>query len=425
VKARLRGLGARTFRSLRIRNYRLFFFGQLVSVTGTWMQTVAQSWLVLSMTQSGLDLGITVALQFLPMLLFGMWGGLLADRSDKRRLLLGTQVASGVLAGILWALVATGSVELWMVYVLAFLLGVVTMIDMPTRQSFVIEMVGPDEVPNAVGLNSAMFNTGRLLGPAAAGVMIASLGIAPAFLANALSYIAVVAALLAMRPDELFRREPAERKRGEVRAGLRYVWDNPTLRSTLFLVSVLGLFGFNFVVVLPLLARFTFGGGAGLYGVFTSAMAGGSLAGALYAASRVEPTRRLLVGSALAFGILTLLAAAAPNAVIAGVLLTAVGLAVMLFLATANTTLQLNSEPAMRGRVMALYGLVFLGSTPVGGPLLGWISEHWGARFGLGLGGALSLLAALSALSSVRSGRRSAESVGTGPSSPGDVIVAA
>ncbi len=423
MRARLRGLGARTFRALRIRNYRLFFFGQMISVTGTWMQTVAQSWLVLNMTHSGLALGVTVALQFLPMLLFGMWGGLLADRSDKRRLLLSTQVASGLLAVTLWALVASGTVELWMVYVLAFLLGVANMIDMPTRHSFVIEMVGPDEVPNAVGLNSAMFNAGRLLGPAAAGVVIASLGIAPAFLANAVSYVAVIAALLAMRTDELFRRAPAERRRGEVRAGLRYIWDDRTLRSTLFLVLVLGLFGFNFVVVLPLLARFTFGGGAGLYSTFTSVMAGGSLAGALFAAGRKEPSRRLLVGSALAFGALMLLSAAAPNALSAGILLAAVGVAIMLFLATANTTLQLNSEPAMRGRVMALYGLVFLGSTPLGGPLLGWIAEQWGARFGLGLGGAISLVAAAAAMSTTGSGRRSA-TVRAGDAS-GDVVVAA
>ncbi len=197
----LRAVGVRTFRSLRIRNYRLFFFGQLVSVTGTWMQTVAQSWLVLNLTGSGVDLGVTVALQFLPMLLFGMWGGLLADRSDKRRLLIGTQAAGGLLALVLWALVATGTVELWMVYVMAFLLGMVTMVDMPTRQAFVIEMVGPDDVPNAIGLNSAMFNSGRILGPAAAGVTIATLGLAPAFLANGLSYLAVIAALAAMRAD--------------------------------------------------------------------------------------------------------------------------------------------------------------------------------------------------------------------------------
>ena len=423
TSAALRAVGARTFRSLHIRNYRLFFFGQLVSVTGTWMQTVAQSWLVLSLTGSGVDLGITVALQFLPMLLFGLWGGLLADRSDKRKLLIGTQVAGGLLAGILFVLVATDLVELWMVYVMAFLLGVVTMIDMPTRQSFVIEMVGPDEVPNAVGLNSAMFNTGRILGPAAAGVTIASLGIAPAFLANALSYLAVIAALVAMRTDELHRRAPAERRRGEVLAGVRYVWAEPTLRPTLFLVAVLGLFGFNFIVVLPLLAKFTFAGGAGLYSVFTALMSLGSLAGALFAASRAAPSRRLLLGSGMAFGALLLATSVAPTAWLTCVLLVLVGTAVMLFLATANTTLQLNSDPAMRGRVMALYGLLFLGSTPVGGPLLGWISERWGPRVGLGLGGALSLAAAAAIASRIHIRRRSRSPAGADEAA--NVVVAA
>jgi MFS family permease len=422
--ADVRAVGARTFRSLHIRNYRLFFVGQLISVTGTWMQTVAQSWLVLNLTGSGVDLGVTVALQFLPMLLFGLWGGLLADRSDKRKLLVMTQAAGGALALVLWALVATHTVELWMVYVLAFLLGMVTMVDMPTRQAFVIEMVGPDEVPNAVGLNSAMFNTGRILGPAAAGVTIATLGIAPAFLANGLSYLAVIAGLLAMRTEELFRRAPAERKRGEVRAGLRYVWGNPTLRSTLFLVAVLGMFGFNFIVVLPLLARFTFHGGAGLYSVFTALMSLGSLIGALVAASRTAPTRRMLLGSGVAFGVLMLATAAAPSAWTTAALLVGVGLAVMLFLATANTTLQLNSDPAMRGRVMALYGLLFLGSTPVGGPLLGWISEHWGPRVGLALGGGFSLAAALLAASSIRARRRAGAMAG-GAAGAAEVIAAA
>jgi MFS family permease len=398
----------RTFRSLRIRNYRLFFIGQLISITGTLMQSVAQSWLVLSMTDSGVALGITVALQFLPMLLFGMWGGLLADRSDKRRLLVAMQVAGGLLALILWGLVVTETVELWMVYVLAFLLGMVTMVDMPTRQSFVIEMVGPEEVPNAVGLNSAMFNAGRILGPTAAGVTIATLGIAPAFLANAISYIPVVVALSMMRPDELYRRAPAERRGGEVRAGFLYAWRNPTLRSTLLLVAVLGMFGFNFVVVLPLLARFTFGGGAGLYSLFTALMSVGSLAGALFSASRTAPTRRMLVGSGVAFGALMVATAAAPTVWLTCALLVAVGTAMMLFMATANTTLQLGSDPAMRGRVMALYGLLFAGSTPLGGPMLGWISETFGPRVGVGIGGVLSLAAALAAVGRIRIRRRSA-----------------
>jgi MFS family permease len=406
----LRAVRARTFRSLHIRNYRLFFVGQLISITGTLMQTVAQSWLVLSMTDSGVALGITVALQFLPMLLFGMWGGLLADRSDKRRLLIVLQVAGGLLALILWGLVATETVELWMVYVLAFLLGVVTMVDMPTRQSFVIEMVGP--------------NAGRIFGPTAAGVTIATLGIAPAFLANAISYIPVVIALSMMRPEELYLREPAERRGGEVRAGFLYAWRDPTLRSTLLLVAVLGMFGFNFVVVLPLLARFTFSGGAGLYSLFTALMSVGSLAGALYSASRLAPTRRMLLGSGVAFGALMLATAAAPTAWLTGVLLVAVGTAMMLFMATANTTLQLGSDPAMRGRVMALYGLLFAGSTPLGGPFLGWISETWGPRFGVAIGGALSLAAALAAVGRIRIRRRSSEPIGAGGDAP-DAIAAA
>jgi len=406
TSADLRAVGARTFRSLHIRNYRLFFFGQLVSVSGTLMQTVAQSWLVLQLTESGVALGVTVALQFLPMLLFGLWGGLLADRYDKRKLLVATQAGGGLLALVLFGLVASHTVELWMVYVLAFLLGVVTMVDMPTRQAFVIEMVGPDEVPNAVGLNSAMFNSARILGPAAAAGTIAVFGLAPAFLANAVSYVAVIVALLAMRPDELFLGVRPERQRGEVRAGIRYVWGDRTLRLTLFLVAVLGTFGFNFIVVLPLLAKFTFHGGAGLYSLFTALMSAGSLVGALVAASRARPTRRMLIGAGVAFGVLLLATAAAPSAWLTCVLLIGVGAAVMLFLATANTTLQLSSDPAMRGRVMALYGLLFLGSTPVGGPLLGWISQEWGPRFGLVLGGVLSLAAALIAASRVYTERR-------------------
>ena len=404
----LRGVGARTFRSLRIRNYRLFFTGQLISVTGTWMQTVAQSWLVLNLTNSGVALGITVALQFLPMLLFGMWGGLLADRYDKRKLLIAMQVAGGLLALILYALVATDTVELWMVYVLAFGLGMVTMVDMPTRQSFVIEMVGPDEVPNAVGLNSAMFNTGRILGPTAAGITIATLGLAPAFLANAISFIPVIAGLMMMRTDELHRRAPAQRQKGEVRAGFLYAWHEPTLRSTLLLVGVLGMFGFNFIVLLPLMAKFTFHGGAGLYSLLTALMSLGSLAGALISASRAKPTSGMLVGSGVAFGALMLATAAAPTAWFAGAILVGVGMAMMLFMATANTTLQLTADPAMRGRVMALYGLLFAGSTPLGGPVMGWVAEEWGPRVGMTIGGVLSLAAALAAVSRVRIRRRAA-----------------
>ena len=387
-----------TFRSLRTRNYRLFFAGQLVSVIGTWMQTVAQSWLVLTLTGSGLALGVATALQFLPMLLFGAWGGLLADRLDKRRVLVATQTSAGLLALVLGLLVVTGVVTLWMVYVLALLLGAVSVVDMPTRQAFVTEMVGAEEVPNAVGLNSAVFNTGRLVGPAVAGVLVASVGVGICFLLNALSYVGVVLGLRAMRDEDLHRNTRVVAGPGQVRAGLRYVWSTPELRSTLLLVAAVGTFGLNQTVVLPLLARYALHGGAPLYGFLSSAVAAGSLAGALFTASRRQPTRRMLLGSAGAFGVLTVGAALAPTSLGVAAMLVATGAATLLFLATANSTLQLRSSPDMRGRVMALYGLVLLGSNPLGGPLLGWVSGHWGARVGLAVGGVVSVLAALVAV---------------------------
>ncbi|HVL27367.1 MAG TPA: MFS transporter [Acidimicrobiales bacterium] len=406
-------VGRAMFRSLQNRNFKLYTSGQLVSVVGTGMQQVAQAWLVLSLTNSGVALGITVALQFAPMLLFGIWGGLMADRLDKRRLLIFTQAAQGVLALMLFALVATDVVTLGMVYGMALLLGLVTCLDMPTRQSFTIEMVGPDLLTNAVALNSAVFNSGRLVGPAVAGLLIASVGVDVCFLVNGLSYVATVVALRAMRPEELSRQPRAPRERGQVRAGLRYVWGTPELRRPLLLLTVVGTLGFNFIVVLPLLATKDFGGGARLLGVLNSLMGLGSLMGALVAANRARPTRPVLLGGAAAFGLAATAMAVAPNAVVAGVLAWAMGMSMMIFLATTNSTLQLAADSAMRGRVMALYGLLFLGSTPVGGPIVGWVSETWGARAGIALGGVASLVAAgASALPGLRrrwatlSGRR-------------------
>jgi MFS family permease len=384
----------RTFRSLRVRNYRLFFFGQLVSLTGTWMQQVGQDWLVLRLTNRALPLGITLALQFAPILVLGAWGGAVADRLDKRRLLLATQAAMASLALVLGVLTATGAVRLWMVYVLALLLGCATAFDMPTRQAFVSEMVGPDRLTNAVGLNSAVFNSARVVGPAVAGVLIAVVGIAPAFLLNAVSYLAVIAGLLAMDPDRLHRLPPVDRAGGQVRAGLRYVWSNPVLRSTIALVAVVGALGLNYRVALPLLARFTFGGSASAYGALASIMAAGAVAGALAAARRSRPSRTLLLGSVAAFGVLSFVAAAAPTLLTEAVVLAPLGFASMTFLATANSTLQLASDPVLRGRVMALYGLVFLGSTPLGGVLGGWMAGQFGPRSILLLSGVSSLAAA-------------------------------
>jgi MFS family permease len=384
----------RMFRSLRVRNYRLFFFGQLVSLTGTWMQQVGQDWLVLRLTDRALPLGITLALQFAPMLVLGAWAGVVADRLDKRRLLLATQAAMASLALVLGVLTATGAIRLWMVYVLALLLGCATAFDMPTRQAFVSEMVGPDRVTNAVGLNSAVFNSARVVGPAVAGVLIAAVGIAPAFLINAASYLAVIAGLLAMDPTRLHRLPPVDRAEGQVRAGLRYVWANPVLRSTIALVAVVGALGLNYRVALPLLARFTFGGDASAYGALASIMAAGAVVGSLAAARRGRPSRALLLGSVAVFGLLSFAAAAAPTLIAEAVVLAPLGVASMTFLATANSTLQLASSPEMRGRVMALYGLVFLGSTPLGGLLGGWMAGQFGPRSILLLSGVSSLAAA-------------------------------
>jgi MFS family permease len=372
----------------------LFLFGHLVSSTGTWMQQVGQDWLVLRLTDAPLPLGITLALQFTPMLAFGAWAGLVADRADKRRLLLATQTAMAALALVLGTLTATGAVRLWMVYTLALLLGVATAFDMPARQAFVSEMVGPDRVANAVGLNSASFNTARVVGPAVAGALIAVVGIAPAFFINAVSYLALIGGLLAMDPDRLYRRAAVERGRGQIRAGIRYVWATPVLRSTIVLVAVVGMLGLNYRVALPLLARFAFDGGPGAYGALAAIMAAGSVVGALTVARRGRPTRALLIGSVAAFGLLSLAAALAPTIVVEAAFLFPIGAASLAFVATANSTVQLNSSPQMRGRVMSLFGLVLLGSGPPSGLLSGWMAGQFGPRSILILSGVSCVLAA-------------------------------
>jgi MFS family permease len=403
---RVKALSSKTFRSLRIRNYRLFFFGQLVSMSGTWMQSVAQAWLVLKLTGSGVALGFVTALQFLPILLFGVWGGVIADRVDKRRALIATQTAMAAVAAILATVTATGIVELWMVYVCAILLGTANMVDSPTRQAFVTELVGPAEVPNAVGLNSAMFNAARVVGPALAAALIVGVGIWPAFALNAVSFVAVIGGLLAMRPAELFRSAPVAAAKGQAKAGLRYVWQSETLRSTLLLVALVGTFALNFSITMPLMARYAFHKGAGTFGLLTSFMGLGSMVGALVTAARSRPTTRLLLGAAVAFGVLMLLAAAAPTLGLELLVMPLFGAASITFMATANSTLQLNSTPEMRGRVMALYVLVFLGSTPIGGPIVGWVAQTWGPRASVALGGVACLLGAALASSSLLRKRR-------------------
>jgi MFS family permease len=372
------------------RNFRLFFVGQAVSVTGTWMQMVAAAWLVLRLTHSGVALGIDTALQFGPMLVLGSLGGSLADRHDKRRILLATQMAFGALALGLWAIVASGVVELWMVYSLSFLQGVVTSIDQPTRQSFFAEMVEPRDIPNAVSLNSAVMTGTRIVGPALAGVLIAGVGMEWCFLINAVSYLGVIAALLAMRTEEL-RPQRAARESGAIRQGLRYVWETSELRRPIVLMSILYLFAFNYSVLIPLFAERTFGGDAGTLGLLLSMAGIGSLAGALVLAGRPRHGERQLALAAVGVGVVTTLVALAPSLDVAVLAMVPLGVASIVFFVTANSTLQLSSRSDMRGRVMALYGIVFLGTTPIAAPIAGWVGQNLGPRVGLAAGGVIAL----------------------------------
>jgi MFS family permease len=384
----------RTFRSMSVRNFRLYFVGQFVSATGTWMQVIAQIWLVLRLTNSGIALGVTTALQFAPMLVAGAWGGVVADRVDKRRLLVVTQVASGVLALLLGTVTALGIVELWMIYSLAFLLGCVTALDNPARRAFVVEMVGGEHVSNAVSLSSALFTSARIFGPAIAGIVIGAAGVSWCFFANAASYAAAIVAFAMMRSNEFFAVEPVPRARGQLRAGLRYAWSTPAVRLTLLMTAVIGTLAFNSQVVLALLARDTFAGGASTYGTLFAVLSVGAVIGALVAAHQAAATRRFLLLAAAAYGAFLLLAAAAPTLPVELVVLVPTGAAGVAFVAMANGVLQTHTDPVMRGRVMALFSVAFLGSTPIGGPIVGWVSELWGARAGLALGGVAALAAA-------------------------------
>jgi MFS family permease len=389
----------RTFHALRhSRNFRLFFAGQAVSVTGTWVQYVASSWLVLQITGSGVALGVVTALSFAPVLLFGAWGGVLADRHDKRRILLGTQAAFGVLALALWAIVATGIVELWMVYALAFLQGVVTSLDTPTRQSFFAEMVSARHLTNAVSLNSAVMTGTRIVGPALAALLIAGVGLASCFLVNGVSYVAMIAALLAMRPEDL-RRSEAPSGRGHLREGLRYVWGTRELRDPLIMMAVVYTLSFNFSVLVPLLAEETFHGDVGTFGRMLAAMGIGSFVGALAMANRAEPNPRRIAGSIVGLGLMTVTVAAAPTLRVELALLAALGLVSIVFMITANATMQLTARPEMRGRVMAIYSIVFLGGTPVGAPFAGWMAELLGPRWALAIGGAIAAGVGMAGLS--------------------------
>ncbi|HET9632335.1 MAG TPA: MFS transporter, partial [Terrabacter sp.] len=376
-----------TFHSLSIPNYRIYASGAIVSNVGTWMGRVAQDWLVLTVLtdHSSSALGIVTGLQFLPFLLLAPFAGMLVDRFPKRRLLFLTQSALLLTALALAVLTATGVVQLWHVYALAFLQGVATAVDNPARQTFVSEMVDTEHLPNAVALNSASFNLGRLIGPAVAGLVIAWFGLAPALFANAATFVFVLVALLRMNAS-LLTPSPRARGKGQIRQGLRYVKGRPDIILVMMLVFVLGTFGMNFQLTMALMATKVFDKGPGEYGLLGSIMAVGSLTAALLSARRARPRLRVLLVALAGFTVSTALLATAPNYVLFALFLVPTGLSALTALTTANAMVQVSVDPVMRGRVMALYMAIFMGGTPLGSPLIGWLGDAFGARWTIAIG---------------------------------------
>jgi len=389
---------AGAFRSLRVRNFRLYAGADLVNNTGTWMQRIAQDWLVLQLSGSGLALGIVTALQFAPILALSLYGGMLADRYDKRRLMMLTQATMCLAALSLGLLVLTDLVALWHVFVIAGMLGVAAAMDMPIRQSFVSEIVGTGNLANAVSLNSSTFNAARLVGPAVAGIMIAAAGddTAPVFLLNAGTYLVTILALRLMRTGELNRSPEVARGRGQLRAALTYVNNHADIKAAMLLVFVVGTFGLNFQITMALMVTDVFGRGAEAFGLLSTAFAVGSLTGALLSTRRAgRPRQRTLYLAALVFGLFEVTSGLMPVYLAFAVLLIPTGAAALTFMVAANSFVQLGIDSTMRGRVMALYFIAFMGGTPVGAPVVGWIGENLGAPIALIAGGAIVAVAAI------------------------------
>lgn len=376
-------------------NLRIYLAGHSVSVIGTWVQRVAQDWLVLQITHNGAALGLSIAAQFVPMLLLGPYGGLLVDRLDRRRTIVVTQAVSGLLAAALAVITLLDVVQLWSVLLLALGLGLVTVLDVPARQAFIASMVEPADYANAQALASSVNNAGRLVGPAVAGVLIATAGLAVAFMVNAASFVAVLVSLAVLNGDRLRPSPRIPRKKGQVREGVDYLWRSPQLRATILLVAVVAIFGQNFRVVLALAATELYHGDAATYGWLTSAIGLGALAGAVVSASVHIPTAWSVLLATVAFGAVNIVAAVSPTLAMALVVMFGIGITNIIFNTLARTVLLLNSAPEMHGRMMAIHGQVFLGSTPIGGPLVGWLCELWGARTGFFIAGGTTLLAAV------------------------------
>ncbi len=388
---RLRLATGQTFASLRIRNFRLFFLGQIVSQTGTWLSMVAQTLLVLHLTKSGVALGLLTAAQFGPVLVLGAWAGVVADRSDKRKLLMTVQTLAMLQSFAMAALVFTGSPPLLAIYGVAFAGGVLTAFDNPTRRSFVVEMVPRDHVNNAVSLNSALMTGSRVVGPALAGVLVMTVGFGWTFLIDGVSYVAVLIGLALMRNSELHPAPLVARAKGQVRDGLRYARSVPQLWMPLVMMAVIGTLAFNFQVVVPLFVTDDLGGSDQTFTLLFSVLSLGSLVGALAVARRTETTVRRVGMTAIAFGVSMALLAIAPNQGVAFLVGPLIGIASIAFMTSSTALVQTEAAPEMRGRVLALQAMVFLGSTPIGGPIVGWIAEHLGARYALAVGAAACL----------------------------------
>ena len=399
---RLLGAGRVTFAALAVPNYRRYIAGQSISLVGTWMQMTAQSWLVLELTNSSTTLGLIIALQTLPVLLLGPYGGVVADRVDKRRLMVALQSMMGVQALLLGLLTVTGVVRAWEIGVLAALLGLNNAFENPARQSFMLEMVGAEHLRNAVSLNSVLVNVARVIGPAVAGLLIATVGEGVCFLANAASFIAVVGSLLRLDRSALQPTAPTGRASGQLREGLRYIGRTPDLAVPLMMMALVGCLGYEFQVSLPVMARVGLHAGAQGFGFMTAAMGIGAVMGGLLVAARGRTGIRALVSATAAFGAAFALAALAPNLTVELVALALLGWASISFMATGNTTLQLTAEPTMRGRVMSLWFVAFQGSTPIGGPIIGWVMAQAGARAGLSVGAITCLAVSLMGLLAMR-----------------------